>query len=225
MKAVFALLALLVCAGCTSSLADKVPLSTTNLAAPDSALLVLDDMKIAPLDVLEIKVFGSGELGGTYEVDTTGRIKFPLVGLMEAQGNTTFELAAILEKQLDEKYLRNPQVTVRIVEAKGRQITIEGAVGKQGMFPVRGSMTLLQALAISGGTTQGANLGGIIIIRTIEGQRKAARFDLRKIRAGDSVDPQVYGNDLIVVDGRDGDGTYDDLLRGLPVVGMFMTLF
>ena len=208
MRAVFAVLAFVLCAGCTSSLTDRVPLSTTNLAAPDNALLILDDMKIAPLDVLEIKVFGSSELGGAYEVDTTGQIKFP-----------------ILEKQLDEKYLQNPQVTVRIAETKGRQFTIEGAVGKQGMLPVRGQLTLLQALALSGGTTQNANLDGVIIIRTIEGQRKAARFDIRKIRAGESVDPQVYGNDLIVVDGRGGNGGYDDLLRGLPVVGMFMDLF
>jgi len=213
---------MLLSAACATSRADNVPLSVTDIAAPDNTDLVHSgNLRVSPLDVLEIRVFGSADLSGTYPVDPTGQIKFPLIGPIAAKGYTTFELASVLEAKLGETYLRNPQVTVRLTEVNGQQFTIEGAIGKPGMYPVRGPMTLLQALAISGGPSNSANLSGIIIFRTIEGKRKAARFDLRKIRAGESVDPAVFGNDLIVVDGREANDAYEAVLRGLPIFGLF----
>lgn len=213
------------CVSCSNSRANRVPLTVNELPGPDNTLLFdRGDLKVAPLDVLEIKVFRADDLSGTYHVDPTGRIKFPLIGPIEVQGYTSFELASTLEAKLAEKFLQNPVVTVRISEVNGRQFTIEGAIGKPGMYPVRGPMTLLQAIAVSGGPSGSANLDGIIIFRTIEGQRRAARFDLRKIRSGESADPVVYGNDLIVVDDRGTNETYEEVLRGLPVIGVFAAL-
>jgi polysaccharide export outer membrane protein len=210
---------------CSSSRVDHIPLATAEIAIPDRTSLVeVGDVRVSPLDVIEIKVFGSTEMSGTYQVDPSGRIKMPLVGDVEAKGFSTFELSNILEARLGERFLQNPQVTVRISEVNGQQFTIEGAIGRPGMYPVRGPLTLLQALALSGGPAANANLQGIIIFRTIEGKRQAARFDLNKIRSGESVDPVVYGNDVIVIDGVEINKTIDDLMRGLPLVGMFVGL-
>lgn len=224
LKLLFALCALLICVGCASP-ENSIPLSTKEFGAPDNTLFVQgNELRISPLDVLDIKVFGSSNLDGSYQVDPDGNIKFPLVGAAEAKGHTTFEFATVLEGKLREKYLQNPQVTVRVSEFNGQQFTVEGAIGKPGMYPVRGSLTLMQALALSGGPSGSANLGGILIFRTIEGKRLAARFDLRKIRIGQSVDPVVYGNDLIVVVDRDG-GAYEQVLRSMPILGIFGGLF
>lgn len=218
---------MLICAGCVSSSeADHIPLTVTDIAVPDNTLLVHSgDLRVSPLDVLEIKVFGSSNLDGNYQVDPNGQIKFPMVGNVDAKGYTTFELATLLETKLKEKYLQNPQVTIRLSEMNGQQFTVEGAIGKPGMYPVRGPLTLLQAIALSGGPGANANLGGILIFRTVEGQRRVARFDLRKIRTGESADPTIYGNDLIVVDGREKNETYEEVMRNLPIVGMFMRFF
>lgn len=226
LRALFSLLVLITCAGCASSGVNNVPLSITDLAVPDNTSLVQSgDMRVSPLDVVEIKVFGSNNLDGSYQVDPNGEIKFPLIGGVVAKGYTTFELANLLESRLKEKYLQNPLVTVRITEVNGQQFTIEGAIGKPGMYPVRGPLTLLQALALSGGPAGNANLEGILLFRTVEGKRQAARFDLRKIRAGESVDPVIYGNDIIVVDGYDTTNAYDGIMRSLPVLGMFKVFF
>jgi polysaccharide export outer membrane protein len=213
-------------AGCASSNTGDVPLSTTEIAVPDDTAFVSNgDLRISPLDVLDIKVFNSTGIDGTYQVDPNGQITFPLLGDMLVKGYTTFELAALVENGLKEQYLRNPQVTVRIAESNGQQFTIEGAIGRPGMYPIKARLSLLQAIALSGGPASNANLDSIVLFRTVEGKRQAARFDLHKIRAGQSVDPTIYGNDVIVVNGRSPTPELDQVLRSLPLVGMFVTLF
>jgi len=227
MKLISAILGcLLLIAGCSATGSGNVPLTTTEIPVPDdTAFLSGSDMRISPLDRLTIKVSGSTGVDGAYQVDPSGQIRLPLLGVVEVKGYTTFELAALLEDGFRAQYLRNPQVTVQIAESNGQQFTIEGAIGKPGMYPVRGRMSLLQAIALSGGPTGAANLDGIVIFRTIEGKRQAARFDLQKIRKGESADPTIYGNDIIVVDGRVPNPAFDEVVRNLPLVGMFMTLF
>jgi polysaccharide biosynthesis/export protein len=210
---------------CASSNVDQIPLALKEIPVPDRTSLVeVGDVRVSPLDVVEIKVFGSAEMSGTYQVDPAGRIKMPLLGDVEAKGFSTFELSNILEQRLGERFLQNPQVTVRISEINGQQFTVEGAIGRPGMYPVRGPLSLLQALALSGGPSPNANLQGVIIFRTVEGKRLAARFDLNKIRSGESVDPVIYGNDVIVIDGTEANRTIDELLKGMPLIGMFMAL-
>ena len=70
-----------------------------------------------------------------------------------------------------------------------------------GTFPILGHTSLMQAIALAGGTTDDANLHRIAIFRTIGGQRQAAAFDLASIRHGEAPDPQVYAGDIVIVDG------------------------
>lgn len=214
----------LLIAGCAST--EPSPVATAlDLPIPDSTSTVQQgDLRISPLDVLDIKVFGAPQLDGSYQVDPSGQIKVPLVGVMSAKGYTIFEMASILEQKLGESYLQNPQVSVRISELYGQQVTVEGSIKAPGVYPVRGAMTLLQAIAVSGGPTEMANPRRVIIFRTIEGERKAAAFDLLKIRAGSAPDPSVYGNDIIVVDGSAAKSGYDEFLRSIPILGLFMAI-
>jgi polysaccharide export outer membrane protein len=80
----------------------------------------------------------------------------------------------------------------------------------------------LQAVAISGGPTRGANTNRVVIFRSIDGKRMAAAFDLLKIRAGEGEDPAVFGNDVIVMDGSGLRATYDDFIRSIPLIGLFV---
>jgi len=217
------LAALIGSAGACASGADYSGITATNLSLPDTTLMVeSNDLRVAPLDVLEIKVFGVPDLDGTYQVDPDGKIKVPLVGIVDARGLTIFELAEFLEKRLGETFLQNPQVSIRTTEAFGQQVTLEGAVSKPGMYPVRGRLTLMQAIAVSGGPTPQANPSRVIIFRTIEGKRNAAAFDLLKIRAGQIEDPAIYGNDIIVMDGSTLRAGWDEFIRTIPLLGVFI---
>jgi len=211
---------MLACASCASD--EKPSVTATSLSIPDTTSAVQSgDLRVSPLDTLEVKVFGVEDLDGTYQVDPDGKIKIPLIGVIDAKGYTVFDLAKILEKRLGDSFLQDPQVSIRISEAFGQQVTVEGAVQKPGMYPIKSSLTLLQAVALSGGPTELSNPRKVVVFRTIEGKRQAAIFDLVSIRNGKSEDPAIYGNDIIAVDGSDALFNYRELVRSIPLLGVF----
>lgn len=219
---IFFLAAAFLLSGCLS--AEEAP-PNAQLAIPDSTSSITSgDLRIGPMDIVRVTVFGIDELNSEYQVDFQGRIKMPLAGEIRAKGYTAFELARVIEGALAEKYLQNPDVNVVIVESVGQRVTVDGSVEKPGLFPMEGRMTLLQAVAQAGGPAEGANPKKVVVFRTIEGERQAAAFNLEKIRAGEADDPEVFGNDIIVVDGSEARRTYSEVLRTVPLLGLFVAL-
>ena len=219
-----AMLAALVLGACQSggSMGSAVQLAD-QLSVPDTTLPVQSsDVRVGPMDLLEISVFGAPDLDNSYQVDFEGKLKLPLIGSVPAAGYTAAQLAGELEKRLAENYLQAPDVTVRIMETRKRFVTVDGSVAKPGMYPVDGQLTLLQAIALSGGPTDGANPRRVVIFRQIDGKRNAAGFDLREIRKGNAQDPLVYANDIVVVDGSEARRTYGDILRTVPLLALFV---
>lgn len=222
------ILVLLGCAS-TTTLAPEtmnVPdVETSGLPVPDASLIVArSDLRVGPMDVLEISVFGVPELKGDYQVDYEGKLKMPLVGQLPVTGYTATELSVLLEEKLEQNYLQDPEVTVLMKKPQDRLITIDGSVEKPGQYPVQSKITLLQAVAMSGGTDEFADLKRVIIIREVGGERKVAGFNLKKIRRGEAVDPTVYPNDIVVVDGSEVKRNYMEFLRSVPLLGLFLAL-
>ena len=217
------LFSILMNVACTNN--RQVPLYEGEFPAPDTTTLTqVSDLRIAPLDELEIKVFGVGELEGVYQVDNEGVLKLPLVGAVTAKGFTSFELAAILEEQLTADFLQEADVTVRVMASTGQQITLQGALKDPGLYPLPGQITLMQAVALGGGLSENANAQRVIIFRTIEGKRHAAGFNLVDIQKGQSTDPDIFGNDIIVVDGGNLQSGYREFLRSVPLLTLFVLL-
>ena len=78
------------------------------------------------------------------------------------------------------------------------------------------------AIAQAGGPTSGANTRKVAVFRQVNGERFAAAFNLDAIRSGDADDPEIYGNDIIVVDGSEASETYGEVLRSIPLIALFM---
>lgn len=179
--------------------------------------------KIGPLDVLDVTVFRVPELSKTVQVAATGTINLPLVGEVPAAGRTPQEVERDLTKHLGAKYLQSPQVNVNIREYNSQRVTIDGAVKKPGVYPIRGSATLLQMIATAEGLTDTAQTD-VAVFRTTGGKQLAAKFDLDEIRAGRARDPKISEGDLIVVSDSTLKTTYQGLLKALPVTSIFVTL-
>jgi polysaccharide export outer membrane protein len=216
---------LLMVTACASSSRSRENLPRSFEPAAAGGLAPAAEVRISPLDLLEIKVFGVDELNGDYQVQGDGGLRLPLAGVMQAEGLTAFDLARKIEERLGASYLQHPEVTVRISESFGRQVTVEGSVARPGMYPVRGPMTLLQVVAVAGGATDLANPRRIIVFRTIDGQKRAAGFDLRKIRSGEAEDPAILSSDIVVVDGSEARTKYRDFIQSVPLVGLFVAAF
>src|SRR5690606_969344 len=102
-----------------------------------------------------------------------------------------------------------------------QKITVDGAVTKPGVYEMRGSISLLQAVAMAEGPTRIADLTKVAVFRTIDGRRSVALFDLAAIRQGRADDPQVRGDDVIVVDTSRLSSTLREVLAAVPALAVF----
>jgi polysaccharide export outer membrane protein len=193
------------------------------LAAPDAPAIesLGTDYRIEPLDTVTLKVFQADTLSGDYQVDLTGHISLPLVGEVEAANLTTAQLDDKLTGMLGQKYYEHPDVSVALKASTARAVTVDGAVSKAGTFPILGHTSLMQAVALAGGTTDDANAHRIAIFRTIAGQRQAAAFDLAAIRHGQAPDPQVYPGDIVIVDGSSVKSSFKRVMQSFPLLSIF----
>jgi len=210
----------LVVSACASSVGDG---DFETLSIPDATSSVaVGDLRISQMDTLEVIVFGVEDLNGTYQVDFEGDVRLPLIGKVPAIGRTPGELSSQIEDLYEESFLQDPSVTVNVIESVGRRVTLDGSIKSPGQVPITGSMTLLQAVALGGGPTESANPRRVVVFRQINGERHSASFDLTAIRNGKAEDPEIYGNDIIVVDGSEARRTYGEVLRSLPLVALFL---
>jgi polysaccharide export outer membrane protein len=181
------------------------------------------DYRIGPLDKLNITVFQVKDLTlEAVQVDGSGRVSLPLIGSVVAAGKTTQELSTEIADRLRGQFLQSPQVAVWVAEAISQKVTVDGSVVEPGVYAMSGPTTLLQAVAMAKGPDpRYANLSRVAVFRTINGQRNAAVFDLKAIRAGRAPDPVILGNDVVVVEGSQLKGTLREILGALPVLAIF----
>lgn len=213
-----ALFAAILVAGC-STRGGPVPYNVSNFAAPDNDRPIVGNQGvIGKLDVVSVAVYELPELNRDIQVDTKGSISIPLVGSLQAEGLTTEELSQQITSRLAARYVRSPSVQVGIKEAVGKQVTVEGSVVRPGVFQLRGETDLLSAIALASGPNEFANKRRVVVFRQIRGERVAAAFDLSSVRTGQSPNPAIYGNDIIVVDGSKLTRAYRDILQAVPLL-------
>lgn len=214
-----AAIALVVAAATATPATRAQPPAPLSPAYPTSALL---DYRIGPLDKLNITVFQVKDLTiEKLQVDASGQILLPLIGAVMAQGKTTSELSTEIAARLASHYLQNPQVSVVVEEAVSEKVSVEGAVVESGVFPLKGRTSLLEAVAMAKGAAKDANLRKVSIIRTVDGQPRAATFDLEAIRRGRAGNPEIFGNDVVVVGSSGGKRFWHGVIEALPVLIVF----
>jgi polysaccharide biosynthesis/export protein len=182
------------------------------------------DYKIAPLDVLEITVLSLPDLTRTVQVSSSGQISLPLINQVKAGGKTSRQVESTIAQKLSATYLQSPQVTVFVKEYNSQKITVDGAVNKPGIFPITGQTSLLQAIALAEGLTVVADTSGVLIFRTVNNKRLAARYDIKQVRTGKVQDPKLQAGDIVMVDESSARTTFRDVKDALPLTGLFQLL-
>ncbi len=218
--------ALALLAGCATR-GGPVPYDVKNFGAPDvkSPEDVAYDVPLGPLDVLRINVFQVPDLSGEYQVDGRGFLNLPLIGQVSVRDKRPDEFATTLEHLYAQKYLNDPNVTIRVMTTSNRNVTVEGGVNRPGIFQLPGKTTLLGAVAIAGGINlNDGNAKRVAIFRKRDGKTMAAAFDLVAIRRGQAEDPLVYPGDTVVIDSSALRSLYRDLIQTLPAISIFRGL-
>ena len=154
---------------------------------------------IGPSDLLSIKVFQAEELSGEVRVDQRGAITMPLIGNVRLAGFTQAQAEQRLAQLLGANLLQNPQVSIFIKEFTNKRITVGGEVKSQGVFPLEGRVTVLQAIALAGGLGEKAKPDAISLFRKEGSGSRVYYLDINLIRNGQVSDPYVMNDDRIVV--------------------------
>jgi polysaccharide export outer membrane protein len=176
---------------------EAIPASAPRSAAP---VETPRQYRIGEEDLLEIKVFGVDQLSSTVRVDPRGQVTLPLLGPVTVAGLTAQGAEALIAALLRENYLQNPQVSLFIKEYTTQRVTVEGAVNRPGVYPLRGASTLLTSLALAGGPARMSETTQVMLFRPDgAGRRVATVHNLDLIRTGQIDDPAVLNDDLIVV--------------------------
>jgi polysaccharide biosynthesis/export protein len=110
------------------------------------------DYRISAGDVIQIHIEDAPELSHFYRVSSSGSIEMPVLGLVEAQMKTTFELTRMIAKGLREKeYLNTPNVLVTIKQYNSQTFFIQGSVRTPGVYQTEGRPSLLTMISLAGG--------------------------------------------------------------------------
>jgi len=181
---------------------------------------------LGPLDTLSVKVFNEpGLLIEEQAIDQSGQFSMPLVGIVQAAGRTTADVQREITDKLNARFLRDAQVSVAVVKPLNYAFTVNGEVQKPGVYQIPGRITLMQAVALGNGLTRDARLSDTVVIRQIDGQRYAARFDLADVQTGRFPDPEIKQGDVVIVGLSRSNRLFSTLVAVLPsAAGLFIAL-
>jgi len=123
-------------------------------------------------DVLDIRFFNNEEFNITVPVRPDGRISIDRVGEVYVAGKTVAYLDDLITRAYA-RILRNPEITINVMEFGSQQIFVLGEVKKPGIYPMTHDMSVIQALAVAGGHTKAAKLSSVIVVRKMPGGEPA----------------------------------------------------
>ena len=118
---------------------------------------------VGPQDVLTVAVFDQPNLSGKFTVEADGTFTFPLVGRVSVGGLSLREVEEQLRRDLEQGYVKDPQVSVAVDQYRSQRIFVVGEVRTAGAYPLSGEMTLIEALARAGSTTDRSSGEAVIV--------------------------------------------------------------
>lgn len=140
----------------------------------------LSDYVLGSGDQLRVTIFGQEDLSGEFSVSSTGVISMPLIGDVKSGGLTIKQLEEAIENSLRPDYLKNPRVSVEVINF--RPFFIIGEVNNPGSYPFRPGMTVVNAVAMAGGYTYRARKNRFEI-RRAQSKQRADKEDANEMTA------------------------------------------
>jgi polysaccharide export outer membrane protein len=120
---------------------------------------------IGAADVLAVDVWHEQELSKVLPVRPDGKISLPLIGELQAGGQTPLQLQDTIAQRL-KGYLENPQVTVIVQDTKSQSFNVVGEVLRPGSFTFGHPVSVLDAIALAGGLRDFAKSKKMYVLRT-----------------------------------------------------------
>lgn len=152
-------------------------------------------------DRLRVDYLLTPELSQEAVVEPDGFVGLRLAGRLPAQGLTASALQQAVA-EASARRLRQPIVSLALIEARAARIVVGGAVQRPGVYPLSARVSVMEAVMLAGGFSAESRMDQVVVIR----QRPAApamlrTVDLRRFAATGDPDDGVAlaSEDLIFV--------------------------
>jgi len=151
-------------------------------------------------DVLAINVWKEPDISRSIPVRSDGKISLPLVGEVQAAGQTP----AALEKDIASKlknYISEPEVTVMVQQVNSQKFNILGQVVRPGAYVIANSPTVLDAIALAGGFRDFAKQKSIYVLRQGPEGETRLPFNYKDVAQGKNMSQNIklQPRDTIIV--------------------------
>lgn len=158
------------------------------------------EFRLGPEDAVEISVWKDEALTKQVVVRPDGKISFPLIGDIQAEGRTVEQLRQAVEDEI-KAFVPDAPVTVMLLKLGSSKVYVIGKVARPGVYVMGHNLTVLQALAMAGGMTPFADKDDILILRKDSGRQKTMEFNYGRVSAGKDLEQNIslQAGDTIVV--------------------------
>ncbi len=160
-----------------------------------------DTFIIGKNDVLAINVWKEPDISRSIPVRSDGKISLPLVGEIQAAGETPLNLEQNIATRL-KSFIEEPEVTVIVQQINSEKFNILGMVTKPGTYPLVGSATVLDAIALAGGFRDFAKQKSIYVLRrNADGTEARLLFNYKEVVKGQNTAQNIVlqPRDTIIV--------------------------
>jgi polysaccharide export outer membrane protein len=168
----------------------------TSAAAPN-------EYRLGPGDVVRVTVYQNPDLTLEARIGEGGVVSYPLLGSVRLGGTTVSQAEKLIADGLrGGNFVKQPQVSILVVQVRGNQASVLGQVNRPGRYPIEvADMRLSDILAVAGGI----NAGGadtLTLVGTRDGKPMRKVIDLPGIFRSDSreSDVIVQNGDVIYVE-------------------------
>ena len=182
-----------------SDVGTRTPAPVGTSGTPNApTTTVANDYRLSIGDKLRIEVYKDQQLSQSVQIRPDGKITLPLLGDVVAAGLTPTALRDQLTNSLKE-YITSPVVTVIVQEATPATVYVMGEVKTPGPQPIRGQMTVLEALSRAGGVLDFAKTSDIRVLRKGPGGTETLKFNYKKAVKGEGETIVLKPGDIVVV--------------------------
>ncbi len=192
------------------------PASAPAAAAP----AVAQEYRLGSGDVVRVSVYQNPDLTLETRIAETGLVSFPLLGNVRIGGlSVTAAEKLIADGLRNGNFVRQPQVTIVVLQVRGNQASVLGQVNRPGRYPLEvADMRLTDLLAMAGGTAVGgADL--VVVTGMRNGRPMRSEIDLPAVFApgGREKDILILNGDAIWVDRQPLVYIYGEVQRPGPM--------
>jgi polysaccharide export outer membrane protein len=156
---------------------------------------------IGPGDTIRITAYRYPDLTTEARLTEDGEVNVPLVGEMSLKGMTPEQAARrIAERLKGGKYILDPQITVAVLEARSRLVSVLGFVKNPGRYELAGSSAkITDVIAMAGGLDPNGS-EKVVVQRSAAGGAEPVNVDLSSIIQGElAQNVEVQGGDSVFV--------------------------